>query len=231
MSFGFSVWKTIVKMVTNRGMLVLSEGAADSQLQSAVDAWKCGPTASLPHAWYLFMTSLFKWGYVVPWVMFVTRCFLSAPMGSPGLYLSHISFSPIFHQVAADFQVFRFVQQLTACGCQGWCPQGRNGRGCQQSGDLQGTCPLCSSLLGQAGEPLGISFLFAGILLKLCQWASSWTECPQAHPASISKESRMNPRSWGFDGDLDREAAFNYHWWSCMLGKEKWPVLLCEAFV
>lgn len=75
------------------------------------------------------------------------------------LPVSHLSyFSPLFHQVAADLQVFRFVQQLTACRCQSRRPQGRNGGGCQQSGDLQGT-PLCSSLLRQTGCPKGVLFV------------------------------------------------------------------------
>ena len=55
--------------------------------------------------------------------------------------VSHTSsFSLVFHQVAADFQVFRAFQHSSARGCQSRCPQGGDGGGCQQSGDLPGIC-------------------------------------------------------------------------------------------
>lgn len=159
------------------GMLALSEGAASS-------------TSIRPA---MRMLGPFSWsGYRVPfhhlscrvrtchcWGGTHTSC-VSAARDVPRA-LSHTSpFFPVSRQVAADVQVFKSVQQLTACGCQSRCPQGGDGGGSQQSGDLQGT-PLIAPLhLERWGRSMGVCFCSLEIYWKLnCE---PWLHrCPQAH--------------------------------------------------
>lgn len=101
--------------------------------------------------------------------------------------VSHIFFSLVFPQVAADFQVFRALQQPSACGCQSRCPQGGDGGGCQQSGDLPGICSPCSSLLGQAGDSVGV--------VCVVQWGFLKTLLVMLQLIKMSKESVLSSDS------------------------------------
>lgn len=120
---------------------------------------------------------------------------LSLPHTSP-LFL-------IFHQVAADFQVFRFVQQLAACGCQSRCPQGRDGGGCQQSGNLQGTPSLLLSTRTD-GRALG-EFLCAHWscvktwVVSLC-WANWSHACLLASPKNSDGSWELGLCQWHSQG-------------------------------
>lgn len=93
MLLGLNVQKTVGKMVANwRRLATVWRG---NWFSASIN---CQVETPLPFSysstWYLFITSPFTWGGVVPWVIFVTSCFLSLPTISPGLYLSHTS--PLF---------------------------------------------------------------------------------------------------------------------------------------
>lgn len=89
-----NVQKTVGKMVTNwERLATVWRGSWFSA--SINNCWVETPLPfSYSSTWYLFITSPFTWGGIVPWVIFVTSCFLSLPTISPGLYLSHTS--PLF---------------------------------------------------------------------------------------------------------------------------------------
>lgn len=158
-SFGLSVQKTVGKMVAVWGMFAPSEGQLSLSFHHQLPSGNSSPhSPALVFGTFYYVSFHMKGCRSLGNIC--NQLFSQPSHNIPkALPISHLSsFSPIFHQVAADFQVFRFVQQLTACGCQSWCPQGRDGGGCQQSGDLQGT-PLFAPLYQHRwGSPKGVPF-------------------------------------------------------------------------